>query len=76
MTNGKGNGKSLESWIGDACLNPNAFLGYHFPLPPMEVQQHVKRVADLAAIKRAKQKTAADLEKALLPALLDRVFNG
>ena len=42
----------------------------------MEVQQHVKRVADLAAKKRAEQKKAADLEKALLPSLLDRVFNG
>lgn len=57
-------------------LNPNAFLGYRFPLPPMEVQQHVKRIADLAAIKRAEQKKASDLEAALLPSLLDRVFNG
>ena len=57
-------------------LNPNAFLGYRFPLPPMEVQQQVKHVADLAAKKRAEQKKASDLEKALLPSLLDRVFNG
>lgn len=56
-------------------LNPNAFLGYLFPLPPMEVQQHVKRIADLAATRRAEQKKAADLEAALLPSLLDRVFN-
>lgn len=56
-------------------LNPNAFLGYLFPLPPMEVQQHVKRVADLVAMQSAEQKKAADLEKALLPALLDHVFN-
>ena len=56
-------------------LNPNAFLGYQFPLPPMEVQQHVKAIADRAAIKRKLQKDAATLEKALLPSLLDRIFN-
>ncbi len=55
-------------------LNPNAFLGYQFPLPPMEVQQHVKAIADRAATKRKLQKDAATLEKALLPSLLDRIF--
>jgi type I restriction enzyme S subunit len=57
-------------------LNPNAFLGYQFPLPPMEVQQHVKAIADRAATKRKLQKDAATLERALLPSLLDRIFNG
>jgi type I restriction enzyme S subunit len=56
-------------------LNPNAFLGYQFPLPPMEVQQHVKAIADRAATKCKLQKDAATLEKALLPSLLDRIFN-
>ena len=56
-------------------LNPNAFLGYQFPLPPMEVQQHVKAIADRAATKRNLQKEAAILEKVLLPSLLDRIFN-
>lgn len=56
-------------------LNPNAFLGYKFPLPPMEVQQHVKAIAERAATKRKLQREAAIMEKALLPSLLDRIFN-
>lgn len=56
-------------------LNPNAFLGYKFPLPPMEAQQHVKAIADRATIKRKAQQQAATLEKAFLPSLLDRIFN-
>lgn len=56
-------------------LNPNAFLGYKFPLPPMEVQQHVKTIADKAAAKRQLQKDALIMEKALLPSLLDRIFS-
>ncbi len=55
-------------------LNPNAFLGYQFPLPPMEVQLHVKAIADRADTKRKLQKDAATMEKALLPSLLDRIF--
>jgi type I restriction enzyme, S subunit len=56
-------------------LNPSSFLSYQFPLPPMEVQQHVKAIADRAATKRKLQKDAALLEKVLLPSLLDRIFN-
>jgi type I restriction enzyme S subunit len=56
-------------------LNPNTFLGYHFPLPPMEVQQHVKAIANLAATKRKLQIDAGVAQKALLPSLLDRIFN-
>lgn len=56
-------------------LNPSAFLGYTFPLPPMEVQQHVKAIADRAATKRTFQTDATTLEKELLPSLLDRIFN-
>lgn len=56
-------------------LNPNAFLGYQFPLPPMEVQHHVKAIADRAASKSKRQNDAGIMEKALLPSLLDRLFN-
>jgi type I restriction enzyme S subunit len=56
-------------------LNPNAFLGYQFPLPPMKVQQHVRSIASRAAEKRKLQTDAATLERALLPSLLDRIFN-
>lgn len=56
-------------------LNPTAFLGYQFPLPPMEAQWYVKAIADRAATKRKLQKEAATLENALLPSLLDRIFN-
>lgn len=56
-------------------LNPNAFLGYYFPLPPMAVQQQVKAIAERAAAKRKLQSEAAVMEKALLPSLLDQIFN-
>lgn len=56
-------------------LNPNAFLGYQFPLPPMEVQQHVKAISDRATTQRKLQNDAGIMEKALLPSLLDRIFN-
>lgn len=56
-------------------LNPNAFLGYHFPLPPMGVQQQVKVIADRAATKRKLQNDAGIMQKALLPSLLDHIFN-
>ena len=55
-------------------LNPNAFLGYQFPLPPMEVQRHVKAISDRATAKRQLQSDALKLEEALLPALLDGIF--
>lgn len=56
-------------------LNPNAFLGYQFPLPPMEVQRHVKAIAYRAATTHKLQNDAGAMEKALLPSLLDRIFN-
>jgi len=56
-------------------LNPNAFLGYAFPLPPMGVQEHVKAIANRVAEKRKLQKDAATLQGSLLPSLLDRIFN-
>ncbi len=57
-------------------LNPNAFLGYTFPLPPMELQKRVKLLASQAALKRNLQNKAMVEEEALLPSILDRVFNG
>jgi type I restriction enzyme S subunit len=57
-------------------LNPKAFLGYEFPLPPMEAQKHIKRIADQANVKRVEQETILEMERALLPSLLDHVFNG
>ena len=57
-------------------LNPNAFLNYEFPLPPLEVQQRVTAIAKCAAKKRKAQAEASELENALLPSLLDHIFNG
>ena len=56
-------------------LNPNAFLGYTFPLPPMEVQKKVKCLANQAAIKRDLQNIAMVEEEALLLSILDQIFN-
>jgi type I restriction enzyme, S subunit len=55
-------------------LNPNAFLGYKFPLPPMDVQQQAKAIAERASLKRTLQREAASIEKALIPSLLDKFF--
>ena len=56
-------------------LNPNAFLEYVFPLPPMDVQKgisalsfRVKKKADLA-------RQASIRQEALIPSLLDSIFN-
>lgn len=57
-------------------LNPKAFLEYTFPLPPMEVQQKVKHIANKATKKWNLQNKAMVAEKALLPSILDKVFNG
>lgn len=56
-------------------LNPNAFLSYTFPLPTMKVLQEVKAIAQRAAEKRRLESEAVTMEKALLPSLLDRLFN-
>lgn len=40
----------------------------------MEVQQHVKAIADRAATKRKLQNDAGIMENALLPSLLDHIF--
>lgn len=56
-------------------LNPNAFLDYRFPLPPMEAQLHAKAVATRAHRKLELEMDSTKQGKALLPSLLDRIFN-
>ncbi len=56
-------------------LNPSAFLGYKFPLPPMEAQQHAKCISARAVEKRVLQHESESMERALFPSLLDRIFN-
>lgn len=55
-------------------LNPNAFLDYKFPLPPMDVQKQVKAIMDLATEKERNHEEAVILQKAMIPSLLDRIF--
>lgn len=57
-------------------LQPSAFLGFEFPLPPMKAQRRfieVKKRTD--AIQRLQEETSAELD-AMLPAVLDRAFRG
>lgn len=56
-------------------LNPNAFLDYRFPLPPMEAQLHAKIVATHVHRARELEVDSTKQGKALLPSLLDRIFN-
>jgi len=56
-------------------LNPNEFLSYQFPLPPMGVQLQVEAVAKRLA-KACREREAVEASHtALLPSLLDQVFN-
>jgi type I restriction enzyme, S subunit len=55
-------------------LNPNAFLGYQFPLPPMSIQRKVQSIATLTATRRSLEAETIALEAAVLPSLLDQIF--
>jgi hypothetical protein len=57
-------------------LNPKTFLNYEFPLPPMEVQEQLRKVTcKLGPLTKLQENTAAELD-ALMPSVLDRAFKG
>lgn len=57
-------------------LNPEDFLDYEMPLPSRETQMTLRMVrAEVDVLKRLQAETAQELD-ALLPAILDRAFNG
>ncbi len=56
-------------------LNPNEFLRYKFPLPPMEHQLKVEAVAKNIAEVQGCRKRVSDSDAALFPSLLDMLFS-
>jgi len=57
-------------------LQPQTFLSYEFPLPPMDVQLKLREVMQLLRpVSKMQAATAAKLD-ALLPSILDRAFRG
>jgi len=69
-------GASTGTNIRRRRINPSDFLAYRFPLPPMEVQRHLRIVSSkVNALGALQSETAAELD-ALLPAVLDQAFRG
>jgi len=56
-------------------LNPKAFLTYEFPVPPMSVQREVAAIAKKLGTANALADQIEVHDKALMPSLLDRIFN-
>jgi len=57
-------------------LNPEKFLAYKIPLPPMSIQKQLREVkSKLDGIKPVHRKVAEELD-ALLPSVLDKAFKG
>ncbi|MBX3276443.1 MAG: restriction endonuclease subunit S [Acidobacteria bacterium] len=69
-------GESTGTNVRRRRLNPTDFLNFKMPLPPMEVQQRLRRVKHhVDSMKRLRSETSAELE-ALLPSILDKAFKG
>jgi type I restriction enzyme S subunit len=69
-------GASTGTNVRRRRLNPQDFLNYQIPLPSRETQMTLRRVgAEVDALKRLQAETAAELD-ALLPAVLDKAFEG
>ena len=57
-------------------LNPDDFLRFEMPLPPMQLQHKVREVkAKTEVAKKIRMETAAQLD-AMLPSILDKAFRG
>ncbi|GAA5497477.1 hypothetical protein Rhal01_03673 [Rubritalea halochordaticola] len=56
-------------------LNPKAFLGYEFPLPPMQTQQRIAALYNKMNQKAAEAQRSLVGLNAIIPSLLDRIFN-
>lgn len=57
-------------------LNPDDFLRFEMPLPPMHVQHKVREVkAKTEVAKQIRMETSAQLD-AMLPSILDKAFKG
>lgn len=69
-------GASTGTNVRRRRLNPNDFLAFEIPLPPLVTQRKLQQVkARVEGIKRLQTETAAELN-ALLPSILDKAFRG
>lgn len=69
-------GQSTGTNVRRRRLNPQVFLNHKFPLPPMQQQLALQRVATrLAALTPLQAETQRELD-ALLPSILDKAFKG
>ena len=69
-------GQSTGTNVRRRRLNPQTFLNYEFPLPPMKQQLVLRSVqARLASLRHLQTETQEELD-ALLPSVLDRAFKG
>jgi type I restriction enzyme S subunit len=69
-------GASTGTNVRRRRLNPQDFLSYRMPLPSRPTQMTLRAVkAEVDRLKAQQAGTAAELD-ALLPAILDRAFNG
>jgi type I restriction enzyme S subunit len=68
-------GESTGTNVRRRRLNPKDFLAYRIPLPNMKTQLRLRQVMmKVASLKRLQTETAAELD-AMLPSILDRVYN-
>lgn len=69
-------GASTGTNVRRRRLNPNDFLAFEIPLPPLATQRKLQQVkARVEVIKRLQTETAAELD-ALLPSIFDKAFRG
>jgi len=69
-------GQSTGTNVRRRRLNPQTFLNYEFPLPPMKQQLVLRSVqARLASLREVQSAMGEELD-ALLPSVLDKAFKG
>lgn len=68
--------KSSGTNVRRRRLNPKEFLDYKMPVPSLQTQITLRNAkAEVDALKILQAETSAELD-ALLPAILDRAFDG
>ena len=69
-------GSSTGTNVRRMRLHPKEFLSYRMSVPPMPIQKQIRAVYDVVRQTRAIRKRSAEELGAILPAILNRAFNG
>jgi type I restriction enzyme S subunit len=69
-------GQSTGTNVRRRRLNPQTFLNYHFPLPPMKRQLLLRDVQAKVNALRELQSVSGEELSALMPSILDKAFKG